>query len=362
MTSSTREMSGSGLLRGLRSSGSRADPRARFVPLRPYVHTAILVTLALGFARYYLVSEARVVSLSFLFLPVTTTSVVFGRFRGGALSAVCVMAALAPVILLGPGYIGAAEGVLAGPAAAFLTWAATLMGTAYVVGFVSEAGGNRALTQGLGADALASVERERKRMAFDVHDGIAQTATTALMEAQVLEMLAEGAPPEVRAQAGRVRETIAEGIVEIRGMIGQLRPPALAASEWATTLEQLLHDFESRTGLEVEADVDVDLNHHSDSMRICTYRLIQEALSNVERHSRASRVRIGMNATRQGVFLTVSDDGVGFDPTEYLHSVNGHQGLFGMRERAALLAGTFHVESAPGEGTTVRAYIPSQRT
>jgi len=78
-------------------------------------------------------------------------------------------------------------------AASFLPWMGFLLATAYVVGWVSEHGGNRLLLQGLGGDAIAAVERERRRMGYDIHDGIAQVATTALMEVEVLEALTEDA-------------------------------------------------------------------------------------------------------------------------------------------------------------------------
>ena len=287
-------------------------------------------------------------------------AVVFGRIRGTLAALICEILVLAPLLVYGVGYVVPPNQAASEAAAGLLLWMVFIHLTAYIVGFVSEVGGNRVLVQGIGADAINAVERERKRMAFDVHDGIAQTVNTALMEAEVLTMMAEDSEPDLREQVERVRHSMGGAVQEIRNMIGNLRPPALAGPEFTATLKHLVEEFSARCGVKAELDLNADLAEYSDSMRICVFRVIQEALSNVEHHAEASRVRVGVSSSRKGVFLVVSDDGLGFDPSATNgNGLDNHHGLASMHERVALLAGRLEIDSAAQSGTIVRAYVPT---
>jgi signal transduction histidine kinase len=124
----------------------------------------------------------------------------------------------------------------------------------------------------------------------------------------------------------------------------------------------MAEEFRDRTGIKTEISLDGNLAAHTDSMRICVYRVVQEALSNIEQHAEASRARVGIRATNGGVFLTIADDGRGFDASAYsLPQSNGHFGLAGMHERVSLLAGRMKIDSAPGAGTVISAHIPGLR-
>ena len=139
-----------------------------------------------------------------------------------------------------------------------------------------------------------------------------------------------------------------------------MRPAALSEAEFLDTLHELVDDFTDRSGAKVELSIDGQPETHSDSMRICIYRVIQEALSNVRLHARASRVLVSVRATKKAVYLLVADDGVGFDPEAYKNNgSSGHFGLHGMRERVTLLGGELEIDAAPNQGTGIRARIPA---
>lgn len=332
------------------------------VRTRRFLEIAVLLGVLAGAAVFYLVVQERTSFLYYFFVPVAAGAVLFGRRHGAAHAGLCILLVLLPVIREGLSYIYGAATTAAEMLASFILWGAFLLATAFVVGWVSEHGGNLMLLQGLGADAIEAVERERKRLGFDIHDGIAQVVTTALMEVEVLEALTEDAAPEVKEEVSRLKQICGEAVREIRTMIGHLRPPQLSAHEFPATLTHFVGEFRDRTGVKVELAVEGDLSTHTNSMRICVYRVVQEALSNVEHHAEASRARVGVRATKGGVFLTVADDGVGFDADAYATGrANGHFGLAGMQERVSLLAGRMEVDSAPGHGTVVSAHIPGIR-
>jgi signal transduction histidine kinase len=117
------------------------------------------------------------------------------------------------------------------------------------------------------------------------------------------------------------------------------------------------------SGFEVELDVDLDLEAGSPSLaphvETALYRVAQEALQNVQKHARSTRVRILLHRRAGGVELSVIDDGLGFEPAE--PPGRASYGLEGMRERAALLGARLEVRSLPGRGTTVRLLVPTSR-
>jgi len=229
-----------------------------------------------------------------------------------------------------------------------------------VVGWVSERGGSLSLTQGLGGRAIRAIEEERRRTGQDIHDGIAQYAAAAYIEAEVLGGVTAVSSPEVREQVERVKHTLSMLVNEARAMAGSLRPPDLGPEEFSQNFTKLVESFESRTGVRADLELEGDFRSLSDPILICLYRTAQEALRNIERHAEATSVRIWARAGRGGADLIVGDNGKGFDPND-VHDSGAvrHFGLSGMRERAGYLGGRLVIRSAPGEGTSVVMHIPS---
>lgn len=214
--------------------------------------------------------------------------------------------------------------------------------------FASAAAGER--------EREAAGERERARLARDMHDSLAKTVHGIALEAAALQ---RGIGRDPDAAAGKAR-TLAvdaeEAAREARGLIHGLRRYDVGPL-WETVRARA-REWEDETGVPVE--VEAQELEVSSATAHELLQILTEALRNVERHARASRVRVELRHEDGHVVLSVADDGEGFtdaatDPVDGLHF-----GLVGMRERAELLGGELATTSRPDEGTTVTAAIPSR--
>ena len=322
---------------------------------------ATSAAIALGAFLIYFREGSHPSYLFFFFLPIAAVSVVLGRMVGLLMALVTIAATLLPAVWLGLDRLMATSGVAAERAVILATWAVFLIAMAYLVGWVSERGGSLSFAQGVGGQAIRAMELERKRTGQDIHDGIAQYAVAASLETQVLADLTADADPQTQIQVERVRQSLDMLVFEARTMIGNLRPPALGADDFNASMSDLVESLQSRTGVFSDLELEGDFGVHTNSARICVYRILQEALANAEHHSGATTVRVWARASRSGVDLIVRDNGKGFDP-KGLPPLNGnHFGLSGMRERAEYLGGRLVVKSGPGEGTSVVLHIPRYR-
>jgi two-component system sensor histidine kinase UhpB len=202
-----------------------------------------------------------------------------------------------------------------------------------------------------GSAALQAQEKERARVARDLHDEVNQSLTGLLLR---LEAAGETAPPELKAELDETKALAHQAMRELLSLARQLRPTALddlgLAAATAGQVEQL-----ARGEIEAEFSADGDFSDLDDDAQLVVYRVAQEALSNATRHAGAEHVGVRLRrASGGGVELEVADDGRGFafDQSE------GGLGIAGMRERALLIGGELTIESRPGHGTTVRLTVP----
>jgi len=204
------------------------------------LHAALLTILA-GALFYFLVPEGRILVLFFLFLPVVAGAAQLGARKGLVLGAIGVALVLIPVVFAGLDYLpSGAEGLPRGGwTLAF--WAALLLLSAQITGWVTEDEVAQHSAPDHWEDPMKVLERERKRLALDLHDGIAQTVSATLMEVELLEALTSEDGQEVKTEVARLKEMCSGSLREIRTMVGNLRPPALSASRFKETL-----DFHSR--------------------------------------------------------------------------------------------------------------------
>jgi signal transduction histidine kinase len=144
------------------------------------------------------------------------------------------------------------------------------------------------------------------------------------------------------------------GLTEMRALIFELRPESLETEGLITALNQQAAALEARHEIPVRATILCEEPDLPLETKEALYRIAQEALHNTVKHAHASKAELKLECDSGGIALEVSDDGVGFDPEG---TFSGHLGLKSMRERATRLGGTLRVESAPGEGTTVRVGI-----
>jgi PAS domain S-box-containing protein len=196
-------------------------------------------------------------------------------------------------------------------------------------------------------------EEARRRIAADVHDDTIQKIVAAGMRVEMLKRThPELADDQQLAAAG---ESIAAAVARLRHMVFELRPAILDTSGLAAAIRWYVEEHES-IGLDAELRVVSKLrNEPSEELRIVLFRVAQEA----RKHARASRIEVFLDEREGGVYLRVSDDGVGFDPASLGDPAPGHMGLVEARERIELADGRWSVSSATGSGTTVEAWLPS---
>jgi PAS domain S-box-containing protein len=203
------------------------------------------------------------------------------------------------------------------------------------------------------------LDRERKRIALDVHDELGQRLTAMKLQLELVQSQIErGRTEEARRTTEQMRELIEETMEVTRNVALNLRPPALDLGLEAA-LEWLAEDFSLRSEIDctvVTANVTVPLD---DRQAIALYRIAQESLTNVARHAAARRVQIRLARDGAGLTLSIGDDGVGFDVAQGQRT--GHFGLLGMRERARRLGADFQVLSQPGAGSTVQVRLPQSQ-
>jgi two-component system sensor histidine kinase UhpB len=207
------------------------------------------------------------------------------------------------------------------------------------------------------ARALGAAEEERKRIARELHDETAQRLAALLIRIRILR---NKEPEAMDAGLEAMRTEIGEALEGVRRYARGLRPPALDELGLLPAIDSHLRWLTEATGLAVDASADPAVEGLlAPEAELAVYRIVQEALSNVVRHSGARRVQVGVAREPGIVSVTVADDGRGFSPSQVMSEDGGGLGLFGMQERAAYLGGRVEVTSTPGAGTRVRAEIPA---
>jgi len=203
-------------------------------------------------------------------------------------------------------------------------------------------------------------ERERVRIGFDLHDGPAQTMSAALLQVRMLEDL-EG--EALHNGLAELRVTIAAGLEEIYELIERLGGRESQSDDLSSRVTALVESFRSRSDVGIGLSIEGEAGPLSPSMQIAVARIVQEALSNVSRHSRATRVDVRLDLLPEEVRCEVSDNGRGFalDGEGASRRAREPFGLHSMSERARLLDGECIVYSSPGAGTRVVVRIPVWR-
>ena len=194
-------------------------------------------------------------------------------------------------------------------------------------------------------------EDERRRIAGEIHDAVSPLITGALYQARALEMTNGSTPAEERdrslAKVGQLLERASE---ELHGVIFELRPPDLDDIGVVAALEAYIQSLQ-RTGFTCHLEVTADLPPLTPEVRLGIYRIVQEALHNVMRHSGADEVVVRLESTADLLRITIRDNGAGFDPERAVRPTS--LGLLSMRERAAVIGATFTIVSRPGGGTAI---------
>ncbi len=207
--------------------------------------------------------------------------------------------------------------------------------------------------------AQTAAEEERRRLARELHDGIAQTL--AALRIRVKLAGATGDPDHLQAALGDVSGGIGDAILELRRMARGLRPPALEMLGLGAAVESYVRSVSEAAGIEASVGAENVAGCLSRESELALYRIVQESLSNVVRHSGASRVSVLLRRVDGTVNVVIEDDGCGFDTRQVMNGDRG-LGLFGMQERAAFIGGRLKIDSTRGTGTRVHVIVPATTT
>ncbi len=200
---------------------------------------------------------------------------------------------------------------------------------------------------------IQSQDHERQLIAYEIHDGLIQYVTGALMQLEAMD--AAGLPERNRDTLQSVVGIMRRAVDEGRRLMEGIRTPVLDGLGVVAAIENLI-DEEERAHVEVEFVKDDSLGRMDPQIEEAVYRIAQEAFTNIGKHSQASKVRIELQRTGDKVHLEVRDWGVGFTPPA---RINGSvHGLRGMMERARIAGGTCAIDSAPDAGTRVVVDLP----
>ena len=202
--------------------------------------------------------------------------------------------------------------------------------------------------------ALAAQERERLRVARELHDEIGQSLTAVTLKA---ERAADNGAADPAAELRRIADDIRSSLDEVRRIARELRPEALDDLGLANAVIALCRRVDARDGPRVRLDLQGNLPALSAEVELVIYRIAQERLTNAVRHSHARSATVSLKADAETVTLGVTDDGTGM-PSQL---PAGTAGIAGMRERALLVGGRLSIQSRPEHGTEVRLAIPVEQ-
>jgi two-component system sensor histidine kinase UhpB len=203
-----------------------------------------------------------------------------------------------------------------------------------------------------GRAAIQAQERERRRIAQDLHDEVNQALTAVSLR---LQASIEHAPPQLRRELTETKRLASQAMEELLSLARQLRPAVLDDHGLLPALHSQVFHFADQTGINATFNARGPVGPLTPEEQLVIYRVTQESLSNVAQHSGARNVEVELSFVGRTV-LRVSDDGRGF-AHDGTHRSNGELGLSGMRERALLVGGLLNVRSIEGRGTRVELLL-----
>jgi PAS domain S-box-containing protein len=200
-------------------------------------------------------------------------------------------------------------------------------------------------------------EEERRAIARDIHDDTIQSMFAVSLRLSTLRnALRDAVQVE---QLHRLEQSVQASTDRLRHLLFELRPAALDEGGLSAALREYLDVMKSENAIHVELETAMERRPASET-QVIAYRIAQEALANVRKHARASRVACAVSAVDDGILTRIADDGVGFEE-ERSRSATGHLGMVSMRERAEMAGGWFRVASSAGKGCVVEFWIPDNK-
>lgn len=218
--------------------------------------------------------------------------------------------------------------------------------------------------QAVSEQIIRAQEEERKRIARELHDETSQSLTSIVFSLEAVEQLfTEAMDEQLRSRLRHTKEIAQRTLDETRRLMFDLRPSVLDDLGLVPALRWFINQRVLPAGLAVEFAADGLTGRLSDELETAMFRIMQEAITNAVKHSKAKNIKVEVKHESDLLVGTITDDGRGFHP---VHVAGKRQkdrglGLFGMQERAVLVGGTVQILSAPGRGTTVRVAVPNRQ-
>ncbi len=214
---------------------------------------------------------------------------------------------------------------------------------------------SRAELRRLSQELLTSQDTERRRLSRELHDDLSQRLAALAIQAQVVRRRLGDSSDQTREQVDDIVEMSRQLAIDVQQLSRRLHPVGLRSLGLAEAVRQECDAFARRGGVDVELEENIASNEVSEEVSVAAFRILQESLHNVEKHARASAVKVRVVVEDGELVVSISDRGRGFD-TE--NGSDAGLGLITMRERAASIAGELSVTSSPGGGTTVCLRVP----
>jgi two-component system sensor histidine kinase DegS len=214
--------------------------------------------------------------------------------------------------------------------------------------------------QMLGARIIKAQEEERKRVAREIHDGPAQIMANVVFRAEVAERVLDTDSHRARVELQDLKTQVRECLQEVRKIIYDLRPMALDDLGLVPALRRFVDVMRDRTKISAEIQVEGREKRLSSPLEVSLFRLCQEALQNVEKHSKATIACLRLDFQKEWLNATIEDNGIGFDEKEVLKRNTESYGLLSMRERIELIGGNMTIRSEQGVGTRIILQVPAK--
>ena len=209
-------------------------------------------------------------------------------------------------------------------------------------------------------EILLRQEEEKKRISRDLHDESGQMVVALAAALNILEKaIKAGEIEEALAEIEKNRKIIQEMAGKMKSIALRLRPPALDVLGLAAVLREYFSQCTQSNPLKIEFNENTKGIKLNENIEIALYRIVQESITNVFKHSHASLVKVNLVLTAKKVQLIIKDDGKGFDVQEYKRQYDiSKMGLRGIKERVDIFSGTFNIVSAPESGTELNIVLP----
>jgi len=208
----------------------------------------------------------------------------------------------------------------------------------------------------LSGQLINAQEEERRRLARELHDDFSQRLALLATELDVIAELIGASPIEASKRARELWRFVSEVGSDLHSLSHRLHSSRLEILGLAENVHSYCKEFAEKHAIQI----DVIHKHVPKSLpsetKLCVFRILQEALRNVNKHSHASRVEVQLQGNGERICLSLSDNGIGFDPSR--HHVSQGIGVYSMRERARMLGGTFEIQSRLSQGTQIAVTVP----